>query len=119
MISLFQLPQIHTPPPPPPQALIYDPLTPQQFFPGQEPLYSDQGPNLRIMYKRAFNTTHTVENTIQKQYIGRSSDSSGRMNRLKAINVGKYAYVPNGKSVSTKSYDPTYVRSVLTQVRNN
>ena len=97
----------------------YAPFTPQQFFPGQEPLYSNQGSNLRKLYRRVFNHTTTVENVIHKQYIGRSTDASGRMTRLKSINVGKYAYVPPGKVSSTKSYDPTYVRSALKMVRNN
>ena len=98
---------------------VYASLTPQEFFPGQEPLYSDQGSNLRNMYKRAFNRTNTVENTIRKQYIGKTPDSSGRMNRLKSINVGKYAYVRPGEPVTTKSYDPTSVRTALKMVRNN
>jgi hypothetical protein len=102
-----------------PTAFVYDPLTPNQFFPGQEPLYSDYGSNLRNMYKRAFNQTNTVENIVRKQYIGRSSDSAGRMNRLKAINVGKYAYVRPGETISTKSYDPTLVKTTLNRVRNN
>ena len=107
------------PPPPQPPLFTYAPSTPIQFFPGQEPLFSNQGSNLRNMYKRAFNSTNTVDNTIRKQYIGRSTDSSGRMNRLKSINVGKYAYVRSGESVSTKSYDPTSVRSTIRMVRNN
>jgi len=103
----------------PPPAFVYTAFTPQQFFPGQEPLYSAQGPNLRSMYKRSFNYTATVEPVIGKQYIGRSTDASGRMNRIKAINVGKSAYVPQGQISSTQSYDPTYVRSALKMVRNN
>jgi len=97
----------------------YAPTTPMQFYPGQEPIFSTQGPNLQTMYKRAFNNTNTVDNIILKQYIGRSTDSSGRMNRIKSVNVGKIAYVRNGETVSTKSYDPNYVRSTLQMVRNN
>jgi hypothetical protein len=100
----------------------YASFTPPQFFPGQEPIYSDQGANVRNMYKKVFNHTTTVETTIRKQYIGRSTDAYGRMNRIKSINVGKYAYVPGDKPTltsSTKSVNPSYVRSVLKQVRNN
>ncbi len=100
----------------------YKPITPTQFFPGQEPLYSDFNSNIRTMYRRAYGLTNTVENTIRKQYIGRSTDSYGRMNRINALNVGKYAYihtVPNSDPFSTKSYDPSKVRSILKQVRNN
>lgn len=118
-MTIHGIPQIPTPPGYTPSSFVYTSFTPQQFFPGQEPLYSDQGSNPRKMYKRAFNQPNTVENIVRKQYIGRSTDSSGRMNRLKAINVGKYAYVPPGKVSSTKSYDPTYVRSALQMVRNN
>lgn len=102
-----------------PQPPIQFSNTPKQFFPGQEPLYSNQGPNIRNMYKRAFNITHTVENTVRKQYIGRTSDAYGRLNRIKSINVGKYAFGRLSQPVSTKSYDPTYVRSALKSVRNN
>ena len=117
--NIYAMSFLLPPLPIPPIQFSYTPNTPKQFFPEQEPLYSNQGPNIRNMYKRAFNITHTVENTVRKQYIGRTPDAYGRLNRIKSINVGKYAFGRLSQPVSTKSYDPTYVRSALKSVRNN
>ena len=59
------------------------------FYPGQEPVYTSQNSNIRSMYIRAF--SHSPDTLpIGKQYINKTYDSFGRMNRIKSINVGKY-----------------------------
>ena len=98
----------------------YDIITPRQFFPSQEPIFSSQNANIRNMYRGAFSHSTDVNSAATKQYIGKSWDSSGRMNKIKSINVGKFVYtVSDGTPVSTKAYDPSAVRSTLKRVRNN
>jgi len=100
----------------------YPSITPMQFFPGQEPLYFSQNSNVRNMYRQSFGKPVSVDATLLKRYIGKSWDSTGRLNRIKSINVGKGVYAPPNSSItqsSTKSYNPSLVRSILKSVRNN
>ena len=89
--------------------------TPLQFFPSQEPLSSDQNTNLRAMYKQSISS---VPHPTKKKFIGGSFDSYGYLNKIKAINVGKYAY-KSRPNISTKSYDPNAIHTILNRVRNN
>ena len=100
----------------------YQIITPMQFFPGQEPLYCSQNSNIRNMYRQSFGKPVSIDTTLLKRYIGKSWDSTGRLNRIKSINVGKGVYAPPNSSItqsSTKSYNPSLVRSILKSVRNN
>jgi hypothetical protein len=100
----------------------YQSITPMQFFPGQEPLDCSQNSNIRNMYRQSFGKPTSVDATLLKRYIGKSWDSSSRLNRIKSINAGKGVYAPPNSTLaqsSTKSYNPSLVRSILKSVRNN
>ena len=119
--------------------------TPPQFFPGQEPVYTNMALTARNQYLRATAlsreekarqdalgklspTTMKVSYSSQRQYPVSSHvnyispiPSSMRTNIVKSVAVGKSAYkvgLPIEDPISTKSYYPSGVRSTLRRVRS-
>jgi hypothetical protein len=118
--------------------------TPPQFYPTQEPVYSDMNTNSRYRYLRA----NVSKQDLQKQLaLGKASTplahftqstnryaavsshfnyivpipSSMRTDILKANAVGQSAYkvnLPNSAAISTKNYYPSYTRSTIKRVRS-
>lgn len=118
--------------------------TPPQFYPSQEPVYSDMNSNMRKQYLRT-----AVSQTVKAQqlalgklsapqaYIINSSQrqipvsshtnyipplpSSMYINTLKANAVGQSAYkvnLPNNVPISTKNYSQSSVRSTIRRARS-
>jgi hypothetical protein len=119
--------------------------TPPQFFPSQEPVYSNMSLTARAQYLRATalsNTERARQNALgklsnpstkvsyssQRQFPVSSHvnyvapiQSSMRTNILKSIAVGKSAYkvgLPIAEPISTKSYYPSGARSALRKARS-
>ena len=120
--------------------------TPPQFFPSQEPIYSEQGVIARQQYLRAtgFSTktlaeqkksakfSHPVPKFIYssgKQYPVSSHvnyiapiPSSMYVNIAKSVAVGKSAYkvgLPNYAPITTKNYYPSGTRTALQRARSS
>jgi len=118
---------------------------PPQFFPGQEPIYSDMGVNARAQYLRATALTPLqkanqdalgklsapitkVSYSSQRQYAVSSHvnyiqpiPSSMRTSILKSTSVGKSAYkvgLPLSAPIGSKSYDTSFRRSALQRARS-
>lgn len=118
--------------------------TPPQFYPSQEPVYSDMNSNMRKQYLRT-----AISQTVKAQqialgklstpqaYIVNSSQrqipvsshtnyipplpSSMYINTLKANAVGQSAYkvnLPNNVPISTKNYSQSSVRSTIRRARS-
>jgi hypothetical protein len=99
--------------------------TPMQFFPSQQPPYSDYNVNARKAYRDAYgHSTGNINVATKKKFIGNSGctmASSLRTERLKSVAVGKYSYNidrGNDAPLSTKAYFPTEVRTRLQRCRN-
>jgi len=119
--------------------------TPPQFYPSQEPVYSDQNTNARAYYLRASGLSASqqakqnalgkasspvlkVSYSTQRQYAVSSHvnyippvPSSMYTNKVKSINVGKSAYkvgLPDEALLSTKSWDNSFRRSSLQRARS-
>lgn len=119
--------------------------TPPQFFPGQEPVYSDMSVNARAQYLRA--TDVSTKEKARQDALGKLSSPitkvsystqrhynvSSHMNYiapiqgsmytniLKSIAVGKSAYkvgLPLDSPIGTKSYDTSLRRSALQRARS-
>ena len=119
--------------------------TPQQFYSGQEPVNSEMNVNARRQYIRA--TDISVEQKAKEDALGKLStpvmkvsyssqrripvsshvnyiapmDSSSRLDRLKSMTVGKYAYkvgLPLAAPISTKNYYPSGTKSALQRARS-
>lgn len=119
--------------------------TPPQFFPGQEPVYSDMSTNARAQYLRATSLSSRqkaiqdalgktapvitkVAYSSQRQYPVSSHmnyiepiPSSMRTNMVKSVAVGKSAYkvgLPLAAPIGSKSYDTSFRRSALRRARS-
>jgi hypothetical protein len=118
--------------------------TPPQFYPSQEPVYSDMNTNARYRYLRAnvsnqdkqrqlalgkATTPLTYFTQSTNRYAAVSSHfnyivpipSSMRTDILKANAVGQTAYkvnLPNSAPTSTKNYYPSGIRTTLNRVRS-
>jgi hypothetical protein len=119
---------------------------PPQFFPGQEPIYSDMGSNSRAQYLRAtalspaqkatqdalgkLSTPITkVSYSSQRQHAVSSHmnyiqpiPSSMRTNIVKSISIGSSAYkvgLPLTDPIGSKSYDRSFQRSSLRRARSS
>jgi hypothetical protein len=119
--------------------------TPPQFYPSQEPVYSDMSTNARSQYIRATSVSslqkaqqdaigkmsHPVKKvsySSQRQYpvsshVNYIPPISGSMytDILKSISVGKSAYkvgLPLNEPIGTKSYDTSFRRSALQRARS-
>jgi hypothetical protein len=119
--------------------------TPPQFYPGQEPVYSDMSVNARAQYLRA--TALSAKEKARQDALGKQSatitkvsyssqrqfpvsthvnyiepiPSSMRTNIVKSIAVGKSAYkvgLPLAAPIGTKSYDTSFRRSALQRARS-
>ena len=119
--------------------------TPQQFFPGQEPLNSSMNVNARRQYIRA--TDISVEQKAKEDALGKLSkptmkvsystqrrvpvsthvnyiapmDSSSHLDRLKSVAVGKSAYkvgLPLESPISSKNYYPSGTKIALQRARS-
>jgi hypothetical protein len=119
--------------------------TPQQFFPSQEPVYSDMSVNARAQYLRA--TDLSSKSKAQQDALGKLSKpvvftswstqrqipvsshvnyiapiaSSMLTNIRKSVAVGKSAYkvgLPLDAPISTKNYYPSGTRSALQRARS-
>jgi len=113
---------------------------PPLFYPSQEPVYANMFQNARHVYARTAQTNHAQIIARQKaltasvpyysysSQINRSvsghmnyiapQSSSQRLDRLKAVAIGKNSYVPANSLYSTKNYFPTEVRSKLRRARS-
>ena len=120
--------------------------TPPQFYPSQEPVYSDMSINPRSQYIRA--TSISAKQKAIEDAIGKLSKpitkvsystqrkypvsthvnyiapipSSMRTNICKSIAVGKSAYkvgLPIETPIGSKSYDTSYRRSALQRARSS
>jgi hypothetical protein len=119
--------------------------TPPQFFPGQEPVYSEMSVNARAQYLRATalsSKEKSIQNALGKQSapvtkVSYSSQrqfavsshvnyiqpipSSMRTDIVKSIAVGKSAYkvgLSLIEPIGTKSYDTSFRRSALRRARS-
>ena len=119
--------------------------TPPQFFPGQEPVYSDMSVNARAQYLRATSISSTekaAQDALGKQstpitkvsystqrkipvssHMNYIEPISGSMytNILKSISVGKSAYkvgLPLNAPIGTGNYDTSFRRSALRRARS-
>lgn len=119
--------------------------TPPQFYPGQEPVYSDMSVNARAQYLRATSIsskqkaeqdalgklstpTTKVSYSSQRQFpvsshVNYIAPIPGSMytNIIKSIAVGKSAYkvgLPLEAPIATKSYDTSFKRSALRRARS-
>lgn len=118
--------------------------TPPQFYPMQEPVYSEMNSNMRKQYLRTAisQTVKANQNafgklSVPQSYVINSSQrqvpvsshtnyippitSSMYVNIVKANAVGQTAYkvnLPNSAPTSTKSYYPSGVRSTIKRVRS-
>lgn len=119
--------------------------TPPQFYPGQEPVYSEMSGNARAQYLRA--TSISVAEKARQDALGKLSSpitkvlySSQRhipvsthvnyiapipgsmyTNIKKSVSVGKSAYkvgLPLETPIGSKSYDTSYRRSALRRARS-
>jgi hypothetical protein len=119
--------------------------TPPQFFPGQEPVYSDMSVTARAQYLRA--TDISVNERARQDALGKLSPPTqfvsyssqrrfpvsthvnyiapipGSMytNILKSLAVGKSAYkvgLPLIAPIGTKSYDTSFRRTALQRARS-
>jgi len=118
--------------------------TPPQFYPMQEPVYSDMNSNMRKQYLRTAisqtvkaNQTALGKMSAPQAYIINSSQrqvpisshtnyiapipASMYVNIVKANAVGQTAYkvnLPNDVPTSTKSYYPSGTRTTIKRVRS-
>lgn len=118
--------------------------TPPQFYPMQEPVYSEMNSNMRKQYLRTAISQTVKANqiafgklSVPQSYVINSSQrqvpvsshtnyippitSSMYVNIVKANAVGQTAYkvnLPNSAPTSTKSYYPSGVRSTIKRVRS-
>ena len=118
--------------------------TPPQFYPMQEPVYSEMNTNARQQYLRTLSNTKRLAEQIALGKLSKPTgfhiNSSGRMvststhtnyiapidsslyiNILKSTAVGKTAYkvnLPNAAPVSTKNYYPSGTRSTIRRARS-
>ena len=110
--------------------------TPPQFYPSQEPVYSEMNTNARHQYLR----TSVSNQALQRQIaLGKSSSPLGYVpvsshtnyippipgslyiNILKANAIGQSAYkvnLPNNAAIGSKSYYPSGTRSSIRRVRS-
>jgi len=119
--------------------------TPPFFYPGQEPVASDEFVTCRHQYKRVAESTKSLaiqrQRTIQSAYGSMAyysyssqtqvpvtnymnyiapKDSSQYLAKKKAYAIGKSSYkvgLPLSAPLSTKNYCPSNVRSVIRSVR--
>lgn len=118
---------------------------PPQFFPGQEPIYSDMGVNARAQYLRATALSpaqkakqdalgklstpiHKVSYSSQRQYAVSSHmnyiqpiPSSMRTSIIKSTSIGQSAYkvgLPLTDPIGSKSYDRSFQRTSLRRARS-
>jgi len=118
---------------------------PPQFFPSQEPIYSDMGSNSRAQYLRATalspaqkaaqdalgklsNPITKVSYSSQRQYAVSSHmnyiqpiPSSMRTSILKNTSIGQSAYkvgLPLTAPIGSKSYDTSFRRTALQRARS-
>lgn len=118
--------------------------SPPQFYPTQEPLYSNMNTNSRHTYLRTSKKTTELAKQIALGKLstphGYQINSSGKIvavsshtnyiaplssslyiNTLKSNTVGKFAYkvnLPNTESLSTKNYFPSGTRSAIRRARS-
>ena len=111
--------------------------TPPQFYPQQEPVYSDMNTNARQQYKRARVNRSVLAEQIRLSdpigYVVKSSNNSSHMNYIPPINsslyvnikksnaVGQTAYkvnLPNDSDTGTKSYFQSSTRSSIRRMRS-
>jgi hypothetical protein len=119
--------------------------TPPQFFPGQEPVYSDMSVNARAQYLRATDISRkekAIQDALGKLSTPTTKVSysshrqlpvSSHMNYIaplpgsmytnirKSIAIGKSAYkvgLPLDSPIGTKSYDTSFRRSALQRARS-
>ena len=119
--------------------------TPQQFYPGQEPVNSEMSVNARAQYHRATGLSSTqkaeqellgklstpitkVSYSSQRQFAISSHvnyiapiEGSTYTNIKKSIDVGKSAYkvgLPLEAPIGSKSYDTSFRRSALRRARS-
>jgi hypothetical protein len=120
--------------------------TPPQFYPSQEPVYSDMNTNARSQYLRA--TGYSALALALQKAIGKESqpmtkvsyssqrqfavsshmnyiqplDSSMHINIKKSVAVGKSSYkvgLPQDAPICSKSYYPSGTRSALRRARSS
>lgn len=118
--------------------------TPPQFYPSQEPVYSDMNSNARQQYLRSSVNINALNNQIALGKLSRPThytihssqrqvptsshmnyiqpiQSSMYVNILKSNAVGQSAYkvnLPNNAPISTKNYYPSGSRSSLRRARS-
>ena len=95
--------------------------TPIQYFPYQEPINVSENTNLRQLYKRSYWNYSPTENVPNKS-TGEINDATSRLHRIKSKNLGKTVYkvgLPQDALISTKSYDPSLVKTTIQRVRNS
>lgn len=118
--------------------------TPPQFYPSQEPIYSDMNTNARQQYRRTAQSTKgfalqrmlsiNKTNSFFDYSTGVRSVTSGHMNyiapvdssmhidKLKSNAVGKSSYkvgLPQAAPISTKNYYPSGTRTSLRRARSS
>jgi hypothetical protein len=118
--------------------------TPQQFYPSQEPVYSEMNTNARHQYLRTSVSNQALQRQIalgkMSSPLGYVVQSSQRqvpvsshtnyippipgslyINILKANAIGQSAYkvnLPNNAAIGSKSYYPSGTRSSIRRVRS-
>jgi len=118
--------------------------TPPQFYPMQEPVYSEMNTNARHQYLRTAQNQQSIINQIisgkLSTPLGYQINSSGRMvstsshtnyippissslhlNTIKSNAIGKSAYkvnLPNNVPIGTKSYYPSGTMTTLKRARS-
>jgi hypothetical protein len=119
--------------------------TPPQFYPGQEPVYSEMSTNARAQYLRATSIssakkaeqdalgklsspTAKISYSSQRQYAVSTHvnyiapiPSSMYTNIVKSVNVGKSAFkvgLSLNTPIGSKSYDNSFRRSALQRARS-
>ena len=113
--------------------------TPAQFFPSQEPIYSDMNTNARQQYLRSTSSINQVKNltatnsffnysTGNRQSVSAHTNyiapiqSSMYLNIKKANAIGKSAYkvgLPINAPITTKNYMPSSTRSSIRRARSS
>jgi hypothetical protein len=95
--------------------------TPIQYFPYQEPINVSENTNLRQLYKRSY-WNYSPNANIPNKTTGEINDATSRLHRIKSKNLGKTVYkvgLPQDALISTKSYDPSLVKTTIQRVRNS
>jgi hypothetical protein len=118
--------------------------TPPQFYPSQEPVYSDMNTNMRQQYLRTYVSNQQLQQqialgkaTAPLGYVISSSQrqvpisshtnyippipSSMYVNIVKSNAVGQSGYkvnLPNSAPISTKNYYPSGIRTTIRRARS-